>query len=100
MYIACEDLIDALEECHRSNFMDKIFGKCNIIKQDLTNCLHHNRLAMDRAKILERKAKNKELEIKKQKLKEEEWGKDGYLKKVIEKEYELKHGKNETNESK
>ncbi|KAG7880651.1 hypothetical protein KL905_002625 [Ogataea polymorpha] len=84
----CEDLIDALEECHRTNFLEKAFGKCNIVKQDLTNCLHESRLAAEREKIKEKRKKAKEFEMKKKKLEEEEYGKNAYLKKVIEIEYE------------
>ncbi|ODV87313.1 hypothetical protein CANARDRAFT_91528 [[Candida] arabinofermentans NRRL YB-2248] len=90
-FMRCEDLIDQLEECHRSDFFEKAFGKCNIIKQDLTNCLHNARLAADREKILERRKKNKEFEMKKKQMEEEEYGKNGYLKKVIEQEYQKKH---------
>ncbi|GME71031.1 unnamed protein product [Ambrosiozyma monospora] len=86
----CEDLIDALEECHKSPFLEKMFGKCTIIKQDLSDCLHHARLAADREKILERREKNKRIQEKLKKAEENEWGKDGYLKQVAEREYQLR----------
>ncbi|CDK25911.1 unnamed protein product [Kuraishia capsulata CBS 1993] len=87
-FMACEDLIEALEECHRLNFMKKAFGACNIQKSQLSNCLHETRLAADREKILVRREKNKKFEEKMKKIKEEEWGKDMKLKKVVEKELE------------
>lgn len=46
-------------------------------------------------KILERKEKTKKFELRRKQLEEEKYGKDGYLKKVIEKELELENnGKN------
>lgn len=86
----CEDLIDALEECHRSPFFETVLGKCTDIKIQLATCLHENRLANDRIQILERKKKNKQLEELKKKREEEEWGENGYLKKVVELEYKQK----------
>lgn len=86
----CEDLIDALEECHRAPFVETILGKCSDVKIQLTKCLHENRLANDRANILRQKERNKELEEKKRKREEEEWGDNAYLKKVVELEYKKK----------
>lgn len=86
----CEDLIDALEECHRSPFFETVLGKCSDIKVQLSQCLHENRLANDRIQILERREKNKILEQKKKQREEEEYGENGYLKKVIEIEYQRK----------
>lgn len=86
----CEDLIDALEECHRSPFFETVLGKCSDIKVQLSQCLHENRLANDRIQILERREKNKILEQKKKQREEEEYGENGYLKKVIEVEYQRK----------
>lgn len=84
----CEDLIDALEECHRSPFFETVLGKCSDVKIQLSQCLHENRLANDRVQILQRREKNKQLEEKKKKREEEEWGENGYLKKVVELEYQ------------
>lgn len=88
----CEDLIDQLEECHKSPFYETFLGKCSDIKIQLSKCLHDNRLANDRMKIIERREKNKSLELKKKQREEEEWGENGYLKKVVE--YELNQKKN------
>ncbi|ANZ75559.1 BA75_01941T0 [Komagataella pastoris] len=87
----CEDLIKALQECHRNEFMKQIFGLCNEPKTLLTKCLHDTRLAQEREKILERKEKTKKFELRRKQLEEEKYGKDGYLKKVIEKELELEN---------
>lgn len=84
----CEDLIDMLEECHKSPFVETMMGKCSDIKIQLSQCLHENRLANDRQQILLRREKNKVLEENRQKRKEEEWGENEYLKKVVE--FELK----------
>lgn len=86
----CEDLIDALEECHKSPFIETMFGKCSDVKVQLSQCLHQNRLANDRIQILQRREKNKVLEEKKKAREAEEWGENGYLKKVIELEYQQK----------
>lgn len=86
----CEDLIDALEECHKSPFFETVLGKCSDVKIQLSTCLHESRLASDRENIIKRREKNKILEEKKKLREEEEWGKDGYLKKVIELEYKNK----------
>ncbi|VEU20403.1 DEKNAAC101384 [Brettanomyces naardenensis] len=91
----CEDIIQALEECHKQGFMAKAFGKCTPVKQQLSMCLHETRMAEQRKKILQQREKIKSFEQKKKKLFEEEYGKDGYLKKVVEKEYELEHGKSQ-----
>ncbi|KAH3668950.1 hypothetical protein OGAPHI_002705 [Ogataea philodendri] len=72
----------------RSGFVEKAFGKCNVAKQELTNCLHESRLAKERDQILMKRKKTKEFELKRKKLEEEEYGKNAYLKKVVELEYE------------
>ncbi|KAG0679886.1 hypothetical protein C6P40_003897 [Pichia californica] len=86
----CEELIDALEECHRSPFFETVLGKCSDVKIQLSQCIHNNRLANDRIQILERREKNKILDAKKKQREEEEYGENGYLKKVIEVEYQRK----------
>lgn len=64
--------------------MAKVFGACNEPKQQLSDCLHEVRLQLAREKILETKAKRKKFEEKMQKLREEEYGENLKLKKVIE----------------
>lgn len=86
----CEDLIDMLEECHKSPFLETAMGKCSDIKIQLSQCLHENRLANDREQILKRREKNKILEENKRKRLEEEWGENEYLKKVVELELKSK----------
>lgn len=90
----CEDLIDALEECHKSPYLETMIGKCSDIKVQLAACIHENRLAHDREKILQRREANKKLEMNKKKREEEEWGENGYLKKVVE--LELKNREKES----
>lgn len=87
----CEDLIDALEECHKSPFFETVLGKCSDIKVQLSTCLHENRLANDRENILKRQEKNRVLEVNKKVREEEEWGEGGYLKKVVEMELKQKN---------
>lgn len=80
----CEDIIDELEECHKSPVFERFFGKCSEVKMRLTKCLHEARLAHDRELILQRREKNKVFEEGKKQRHKEEWGEDGYLEKVIE----------------
>lgn len=70
--------------------MSKVFGACNEPKQALSDCLHNVRLDAAREKILETRAKRLKFEEKMKKLREEEYGENLKLKKVIEKELELK----------
>ncbi|KAL1925456.1 uncharacterized protein VTP21DRAFT_339 [Calcarisporiella thermophila] len=35
----CQDVIAALEECHRASFWNTFLGRCNSIKADLNKCL-------------------------------------------------------------
>lgn len=82
--------MDALEKCHQEGFLAKATGKCTPIKQELSACLDATSMARRRRKIKQKLQKRKEFEKAKKELYEEEYGKDGYLKKVIEKENEIK----------
>lgn len=88
--IPCEDLIRQLEECHKSSFIQKATGKCTPIKQEVTDCMHQARLASERQKILEKRKRTWKFAEKRKELYEEEFGENGYLKKVIEKERAMK----------
>lgn len=89
----CEALIDELEECHKSPVFDRFFGKCSEIKTRLTKCLHEARLAHDRELILQRREKTKVFLKGKESRDAEEWGEDGYLKKVLELEIQNRQNK-------
>lgn len=92
-FSSCEGLIDQLEECHKSPVMERFFGKCSEIKTQLTACLHQERLAHDRELILQRREKNKTFQEGKKQRDAEEWGEDGYLKKVLELELQNRQNK-------
>ncbi|GMM37595.1 Cmc2 protein [Saccharomycopsis crataegensis] len=82
----CEYYIQALNECHKAEFVKKAFGLCNVPKDNLSKCLHETRIAQSIADLQERRNKRKVTEEKWKKMKEEEYGKDMKLKKVIEEE--------------
>ncbi|KAK3341661.1 cytochrome c oxidase biogenesis protein Cmc1-like protein [Lasiosphaeria hispida] len=42
--VACEDVMNALEECHARGFMWKAIGMCNNAKKDLVHCLRQERV--------------------------------------------------------
>ena len=39
----CEEIMNALEECHARGFLFKAFGGCNDIKRDVNKCLSSER---------------------------------------------------------
>lgn len=82
----CVHLMDALEECHRQEFLKKALGMCNFEKDELTKCLHHTRVSAANDRIRESREKNKRLEERRKRNEEEMYGKNGYLKKVIRKD--------------
>lgn len=84
----CEILMDALEECHRQQFLTQALGLCNFEKIELTKCLNYTRLEHAKEKFRESREKNKKFEALRKKNEEEVYGKNGYLKKMIEKEAE------------
>lgn len=87
----CVALMDALEECHRQEFLKKALGLCNFEKEQLDKCLHHTRVSDANDRIRETRAKQKQFEQKRKQREEEMYGKNLYLKKVIEKEMEKKN---------
>ena len=80
----CEALMDALEECHRTEFLKQALGKCNYEKDQLARCLHYTRVEDSKERIRESRKKQKEIEKKRKQAEEELYGKNGYLKKVVE----------------
>lgn len=89
----CEKLMDALEECHRQSLLKQSLGVCNFEKDELSKCLHYTRVNDANERIKQSRERNKRLEQKRKQVEEELYGKNGYLKKVIEKE---KKDRNET----
>ncbi|KAG7664053.1 uncharacterized protein J8A68_002431 [[Candida] subhashii] len=86
----CEKLMDALEECHRQEFVKQLLGSCNFEKDQLSNCLHYTRVHDSHERIRQSREKKKKFEEKLKRNEEELYGKDGYLKKVIELEQKAK----------
>ncbi|KAF2085616.1 UPF0287-domain-containing protein [Saccharata proteae CBS 121410] len=60
---ACEDVMNALEECHARGFLYKAVGMCSGKKHDVNMCLRAQRL--ERTKVNREKAKAEREKIKK-----------------------------------
>ncbi|EGW29880.1 uncharacterized protein SPAPADRAFT_57388 [Spathaspora passalidarum NRRL Y-27907] len=86
----CEKLMDALEKCHQQEYLKQILGMCNYEKDQLANCLHYTRVEDSKDRIRQAREKQKLFEEKRRKAREEEYGKDGYLQKVIDAELQKK----------
>ncbi|KAK6199944.1 cytochrome c oxidase biogenesis protein Cmc1 like-domain-containing protein [Scheffersomyces amazonensis] len=86
----CEKLMDALEECHRQEFMKSVLGMCNFEKDELTKCLHYTRINDAAERIEKSKIRQKKFAEMRKRADEETYGKNNYLKKMIEKEAEKK----------
>ena len=80
----CEKLMDALEQCHRQEFLKQCLGVCNFEKEQLVQCLHYQRVEDSKIKILQNRLRQKAWEDHKKQIEEETYGKNGYLKKVLE----------------
>lgn len=89
----CEKLMDALEECHRSEFLKQAMGLCNFEKDELAKCLHTTRVEDARERIRISKEKQKALREKQKKQEEELYGKNSYLRKVVELEAQKRASK-------
>lgn len=87
----CVALMDALEECHRQEFLKQALGLCNFEKDELSKCLHHTRVNDANERIRQSRAKQAKFQEKLKNNEQELYGKNGYLKKVVE------HVKTETN---
>ncbi|PVH16835.1 uncharacterized protein CXQ87_004391 [Candidozyma duobushaemuli] len=88
---SCEKLMDALEECHKAEFLKKAMGMCNFEKDELTKCLHVQRTEDAKQRIIQSREKQKAFHEQQRKREEELYGKNGYLKKVIEMEASKRH---------
>lgn len=65
-------------------------GMCNFEKEELTKCLHYTRVNDANDRIRESREKQKKFEKRRKESEEELYGKNGYLKRIIEKEAENK----------
>ncbi|RLV92915.1 COX assembly mitochondrial protein 2 [Spathaspora sp. JA1] len=83
----CEKLMDALEKCHQQEFLKQCLGMCNYEKDQLAQCLHYTRVEDSKDRIKSARERAKLFEEKRKRAREEEYGKDGYLAKVIDAEY-------------
>lgn len=82
----CESLMDALEECHRQEFLKQALGLCNFEKDELSKCIHHTRIHDANERIRRTRERQKEYEKRRRAREEEVYGKNNYLKKMIEQE--------------
>lgn len=87
---SCEKLMDALEKCHQQEFVKQLFGSCNFEKDELTKCLHLQRTEDAKERIRISREKQKALKERQRKADEELYGKNNYLKKVVEMEAKKK----------
>lgn len=76
--------MDALEECHRKEFLSQALGMCNFEKDELSKCLHTTRVEDAKTRIRARLEKQRAAEEQRKKIEEDTYGKNGYLRKVIE----------------
>ncbi|CCU76134.1 hypothetical protein BGHDH14_bgh01721 [Blumeria hordei DH14] len=58
---ACEEVMNALDECHARGFLWKAVGMCNDAKTAVNKCLREQRLERTKANREAAKAKNKEI---------------------------------------
>lgn len=86
----CEKLMDALEECHKKEFLKQAMGMCNFEKDELTKCLHVTRVEDSKERIRISREKEKVMMERRKQVEEEAYGKNGYLRKVIEMEMQKK----------
>jgi COX assembly mitochondrial protein 2 len=63
-FVGCEEVMQALEECHAKGFLHGVFGGCNQAKREVNTCLRAARLertARNREQAKERTARKREL---------------------------------------
>ncbi|KHJ31053.1 putative cytochrome c oxidase biogenesis protein cmc1-like protein [Erysiphe necator] len=58
---ACEELMNALDECHAKGFLWKVVGMCNDDKNALNRCLREQRNLRTKANREAAKIKNKKI---------------------------------------
>jgi COX assembly protein 2 len=83
MSVACGDLIEALEECHRLPYTQRMFGACNNPKDALNKCLRAERLDRNKENYRRAAEKRKAIEKRWKEMEEEEYGPNGVLKSVV-----------------
>ncbi|CAR22087.1 Cmc2p [Lachancea thermotolerans CBS 6340] len=81
---SCLDLIEALDKCHQAEYYKRALGLCNNEKEALSKCLHQARYEVGKAAILENRKKQKVVEAKWKQIREEEYGEDAILKRIIQ----------------
>ncbi|KAJ5124062.1 uncharacterized protein N7515_007887 [Penicillium bovifimosum] len=67
----CEEIMNALDECHAKGFLHKAIGSCNDIKRDVNKCLSAERY--------ERARRNREEARSNRRRVEEIWAKEREL---------------------
>lgn len=82
--------MDALEECHRQEFLKQALGACNFEKEELTKCLHYTRVNDANERINKSRERSKRIDTMRKQAQEEVYGKNNYLKKLVELEIEKK----------
>jgi COX assembly protein 2 len=75
-----------LEQCHQRPFVQRALGVCNNEKEALSKCLHEARMASQNHQIIKNQEKNKEMKQTWKKLKEDEFGEDEFLLKLLQRE--------------
>ncbi|KAI3404602.1 hypothetical protein KGF56_002597 [Candida oxycetoniae] len=86
----CDKLMDALEECHRQEFLKQCLGLCNFEKDQLAQCLHYTRVNDAKERIKQSRERQAKWDRSRKQREEEAYGKNAYLKKVIEVEKQKK----------
>lgn len=76
--------MEALERCHNQAFVKQLMGMCNFEKDELSKCLHVTRVEDSKARIRVTREKQKAIQALMKKGEEETYGKNNYLKKVVE----------------
>lgn len=64
--------------------MHRAFGSCNNQKEELTQCLHQERVQRERQNMIKSLEKRKKLTQRWKEMEEEEYGPGGYLRQVVQ----------------
>ncbi|CUM65060.1 uncharacterized protein PRCAT00002682001 [Priceomyces carsonii] len=82
----CEKLMDALEDCHKQEYVKQVLGMCNFEKNELSKCLHYTRVEDSKDRIRRSREKQKIFEAKRKQNEEEIYGKNNYLKEIVDRD--------------
>jgi COX assembly protein 2 len=63
-FLACEEVMALLDECHARGFMWKVMGMCNEAKTNVNKCLRAQRLERTKANREAAKVKRAQIEAK------------------------------------